>query len=166
MTIKELSNITGYSVSTVSKALNNKGDVSSRTRETIHKEAKRYNYRPNRMAVSLRIKKNKTVAVALPCLRISCFSEALHCIQKYADERGYKVVFYQYGLDKNLLDPFLKFLDTSMIEGLLVLLSDDLEEVLPSLEVPVVIEQFYEVEYNNFIKWKSNEAFLDLEKQL
>ena len=165
MTIKELSHLTGYSVSTVSKALNNKGDISFRTRESISKVAKKHNYRPNRMAISLRMKQNKTVAVALPCLTLYCFSEALHYIQKYADGRGYKVIFYQYGLNQQLLDPFLKFLDTSMIEGLL-LLTDDLDVILPSLEVPVVVEQFQEMEFTNFIKWKSKEAFLDLEKQL
>lgn len=165
MTIKELSHLTGYSVSTVSKALNNKGDISLRTRETINQVAKRYNYKPNRMAISLRMKQNKTVAVVVPCLTLYCFSEALHYVQKYADGKGYKVVFYQYGADQNLLDPFLEVLDTSMIEGLL-LLTDDLDVNLPNLEVPVVVEQFQEMEFSNFIKWKSKEAFLDLEKQL
>ena len=117
------------------------------------------------MAISLRMKQNKTVAVALPCLTLLCFSEALHYIQKYADGKGYKVIFYQYGLNEQLLDSFLKFLDTSMIEGLL-LLTNDLDIILPSLEVPVVVEQFQEMEFTNFIQWKSKEAFLDLEKQL
>lgn len=166
MTIKELSYITGYSVSTVSKALNNKGDISTLTREAIHKIAKRHNYRPNKMAISLRMKRNKTIAVALPCLTVFCFSDALHYIQKQADKRGYKIVLYQYGLNRHLLDSFLRTLDTSMIEGLLVLVTDVETVSLPMIKVPVMIEQFHELEYRNFIEWKSKTAFLDLEKQL
>ncbi|WP_084221520.1 LacI family DNA-binding transcriptional regulator [Winogradskyella sp. PG-2] len=57
VTIKEISSLSGYSISTVSKALNNKLEISKATREIIKSIAKRHNYVPNNYAVSLRIQK-------------------------------------------------------------------------------------------------------------
>ena len=166
MTLKELSHLSGYSVSTISKALNNKEDVSINTKAEISKMAQKYKYKPNKMAMSLRMKKFKTVAVILPCLTLNCFSQALHNIQKSAEELGYDVVIYQYGLDQRFLYPFLENMDKSMIDGLIILAFDKINSVLLPEDIPLVVEEFYEVEFNNFIKWKSKQTFLKLEQLL
>lgn len=52
--LKDISIITGFSVSTISKALNNKDDISTKTKEIIQKAALENNYQPNHYAVMLR----------------------------------------------------------------------------------------------------------------
>ena len=64
VTLKELSNLSGFSVSTVSKALNNKLDISIETRKAIKDIAKKHHYVPNNFAVALRVKRTQTVAVS------------------------------------------------------------------------------------------------------
>ena len=53
-TIKDISKITGFSMSTVSKALNDKEDISDETKLIIRKAALDNNYKPNHYAVMLR----------------------------------------------------------------------------------------------------------------
>ena len=66
MTIREISILSGYSVSTVSKALNNKTDISEGTKTMIKRIAKEHNYVPNKYAVALRKKRIQLIAVILP----------------------------------------------------------------------------------------------------
>jgi len=54
VTIKDISIITGFSPSTVSKALNDKKDVGVNTKQIIQKVALEKNYQPNPYAVALR----------------------------------------------------------------------------------------------------------------
>jgi len=57
--LKKISTLSGFSVSTVSKALNNKKDISSVTREAIQGIAKKHNYVPNFSALALRKQRSK-----------------------------------------------------------------------------------------------------------
>ncbi len=45
---------TGFSIKTVSRVVNNQGDVSPKTRQAIMKVVNKYNYSPNPMAATLR----------------------------------------------------------------------------------------------------------------
>ena len=40
------------------------------------------------------------------------------------------------------------------------------EHTAQAEDIPLVVEEFYEVEFNNFIKWKSKQTFLKLEQLL
>ena len=95
VTIKELSSLSGYSISTVSKALNNKLEISKGTRAAIKAIAKQHNYIPNNYAVSLRIQKSASIAVILPKVTKECYSQALCYLQKAAEDFGYRIFFYQ-----------------------------------------------------------------------
>ncbi|BBK10290.1 MULTISPECIES: LacI family DNA-binding transcriptional regulator [Klebsiella] len=66
MNIKELAEYLNLSTATVSKALNNKSDISSHTREKVLKAAETLGYRPNASARHLRSGKVGVVALLLP----------------------------------------------------------------------------------------------------
>ncbi|MBV8045039.1 LacI family DNA-binding transcriptional regulator [Pluralibacter sp.] len=66
MNIKELADFLNLSTATVSKALNNKNDISSHTRKKVQDAAERLGYRPNASARYLRSGKTGTVALMLP----------------------------------------------------------------------------------------------------
>jgi len=102
LTMKKISSMTGFSVSTISKALNDKEDVGVETRNIIKDIAKKFNYRPNNYAVALRGKKSKSIAVVLPEVTIKHFSQALSFVQKRAEENSYRVFLYQtFNSEKN-----------------------------------------------------------------
>lgn len=66
MNIKELAEYLNLSTATISKALNNKSDISSHTREKVLKAAEALGYRPNASARHLRSGKVGAVALLLP----------------------------------------------------------------------------------------------------
>ncbi|HHG8771116.1 TPA: LacI family DNA-binding transcriptional regulator [Raoultella planticola] len=66
MNIKELAASLGLSTATVSKALNNKSDISSHTRKKVLAAAEQLGYRPNASARHLRSGKVGVVALLLP----------------------------------------------------------------------------------------------------
>ena len=54
------------SVSTVSRVLNGKDRVSEETREKVLDAIKKFNYKPNEIARSLRNKSSMTIGLVLP----------------------------------------------------------------------------------------------------
>ncbi|MEG1211456.1 MAG: LacI family DNA-binding transcriptional regulator [Leclercia sp.] len=66
MNIKELAEFLNLSTATVSKALNNKSDISSHTRKKVLEAAEKLGYRPNASARYLRSGKVGVVALLLP----------------------------------------------------------------------------------------------------
>lgn len=121
VTIKELSLLSGYSISTVSKALNNKLEISKATRETIKTIAKQHNYIPNNYAVSLRIQRTESIAVILPEVTKACYSQSLSQLQKSAESFGYRILFYQsfHSYTKEL--NYIKRLSDGSTDGIIVI---------------------------------------------
>lgn len=93
--LKKLSTISGFSVSTVSKALNNKKEISSATREAIQGIAKEYNYVPNFSALALRKKKSKTLAIIVPKIDESSSAKFLTELQIHAFTHEYRLLILQ-----------------------------------------------------------------------
>lgn len=165
MTIKDLSFMTGYSISTVSKALNNKGDISVNTKKEIVDVAKKYNYSPNKLAVSLRLKKTKSLAVILPCLTINCYSQALHGIQKHASKQGYQTILYQSCLNGESIKSILDKINNGLIDGVIILSSEDIELNHLNYSMPIQTERFCDEDDNDFIDFKSKVLFENLIKR-
>ncbi|EDP70471.1 putative LacI-family transcriptional regulator [Flavobacteriales bacterium ALC-1] len=116
--------MSGYSISTVSKALNNKLEISKATRDAIKTIAKQHNYVPNNYAVSLRMQKTGSIAVILPEITQTCYSYSLCHLQKSAENFGYRILFYQsfYSNAKEL--DYIKSLNDGSIEGIIVVSSE------------------------------------------
>ncbi|MBK9125761.1 MAG: LacI family DNA-binding transcriptional regulator [Chloroflexi bacterium] len=65
-TLKEIARATGYSITTVSRALGGFDDVSDRTRQVILEEAERQGYEPNLAARALQTRRTQTVGLITP----------------------------------------------------------------------------------------------------
>lgn len=126
ITLKELSRVSGYSVSTVSKALNNKLDISVDTRRLIKKIACKYNYIPNNSAVALRKKRTKVISVVVPQINTSFYSCFLFNIEKIAYTHGYRIVLFQ-SLDN--IDKEREFINQSndgSVDGIIIITKNKL----------------------------------------
>jgi len=124
VTIKELSFLSGYSISTVSKALNNKHEISKATRDTIKTIAEQYNYVPNNYAVSLRMQKTGSIAVIIPEITEICYSHSLSHLQKSAESFGYRILFYQSFNSSTKELNYIKSLSDGSIDGIIVVSSE------------------------------------------
>ncbi len=92
MTLKNMAQELGISISTVSKALNGNPEISQNTRELVQAFAKQHNYRPNHMALRLKSKKTKTIGVIVPEIVHEFFSKVIRGIEAVADAEGYNVL--------------------------------------------------------------------------
>ncbi len=75
-TLKDVAKECGLSVTTVSRALNNRGYISSEAHEKIQAAMKKLNYQPNEIARSLSKQSSKSIGVIMPYIDQPFFSEA------------------------------------------------------------------------------------------
>ncbi len=121
MTLREISTITGFSVSTVSKALNNRFDINTDTRKYIQDIANKNNYVPNKNAISLRKSKSHIIAVILPQVNNSIYSEALFAMQKTASNSGYRIMLFQSFTKVEKEKQYLDEINDGSVDGAVVL---------------------------------------------
>jgi len=92
VTIKDIAQRIGVSVSTVSMVLNGKDyRISPATREKVEAAAREMNYRPNRMAAGLVTKTSKTLGLIVPDITNSYFAEMAAVIEAKCADNGYSL---------------------------------------------------------------------------
>ncbi len=97
VTIEDLSNKLGVSRSTVSKALNDRGDVSPRTKERVTQAARELGYQPSAAARSLRRQRTEKIGLVVnyPIRRVSDFlAELIPSMATVAEEAEYNLILY------------------------------------------------------------------------
>ena len=92
LTIKDIAKEFNVSISTVSKALNDRYEISVSTKEKIQKYAKANNYKPNFNALSLKNRQTKTIGIIIPNMLNYFFAQVFNGIEKVANKRGYKII--------------------------------------------------------------------------
>ena len=86
-TLKDVAKECGLSVTTVSRALNNRGYISSEAHEKIQAAMKKLNYQPNEIARSLSKQSSKSIGV-IALYRSAVFSRLLNYLELEADKRA------------------------------------------------------------------------------
>lgn len=174
VTMKTLSQISGYSVSTVSKALRDKKDISIKTRKIIQDLAESHDFVPNNSAIALRSQKSHTIAVIVPQIDSKIYGSMLNSIQHIAFENGYRVVVQQYLNYENEEYGCLKSLRNGGIDGVIVLgSSSGLEELKTSAEAhifPTIVKKIEDLnlkseDYKNVGKKIINALFFKMENR-
>ena len=125
MTLKKISHLSGFSTSTVSKALNDGLDISLDTKKLIRDLAFQYNYIPNKNAVALRKSKTNTIAVILPQVNHQIYGDLLCDIQKMAFEAGYRIVLYQSFAEPLKEQEFLEDASDGSVDAVIILSNNE-----------------------------------------
>lgn len=160
--IRDLANILGVSVSTVSKALNDKSDISPALAKQIREKAEELNYRPNHIASGLRNKKSKLIALIIPEITMYFFPSVIKGIEDVTKQFGYRLMVFQ---SKNDLAEELKNIEICIqqnVDGVLLSITHP-EKSIPHLDmlaehdIPFVLfdkgvekEGFFEVMINDY----------------
>ena len=92
ITLKELSKLLGVSISTISKALNDSHEISASTKQRIREMAELHNYQPNKLAVSLKSGKTRTIGVIIPSIQNYFFAQVLFGIEKVIADSDYNII--------------------------------------------------------------------------
>ena len=119
ITIKDIAHELHFSVSTVSRALQNHPDISEETKKIITNYAREHHYRPNQMASSLRTQKVTTIGLILPELTSYFFSTILEGVEKAANVAGYNVLIARTKEDPEHEKQCLQMLDNARVAGII-----------------------------------------------
>lgn len=92
MTMKEIAKELNISITTVSRALNNKLGVGKETRKAVIDLAQDLDYTPNEIAASLRRRKSNVIGLVLPRIEHYFFSTILKGIVSSAQKDNFVVV--------------------------------------------------------------------------
>jgi len=122
-TIADIARELKITPSTVSRALNGHSAISTSTKSAVTKMARDLNYRPNRLASSLRSGKSKIIGVIIPSAEINFFGSVVHGVQKIASENDYNVLLYHSNeleeVEKKGVGTFLR----SRVDGVIASIS-------------------------------------------
>ncbi|SCY42786.1 transcriptional regulator, LacI family [Nonlabens sp. Hel1_33_55] len=125
LTLKKIAQDLNVSISTVSKALRDSHEISVETRDKIKDYAKKYNYKPNNIALSLKNQKTKKIGIIIPEIVHHFFATVISGIEKVANEKGYQVIICLSGesFDKEVVN--MDMLANGSIDGFIMSLSKE-----------------------------------------
>lgn len=92
ITIREVAQISGVSIATVSRVLNNSESVTEKTREKVTQAMAHLGYNRNAVARSLKIRTTKTIGIIAPELSNTFFMEVLESMEKCLALHDYTMV--------------------------------------------------------------------------
>ena len=122
-TIKDIARKLNISVSTVSRAFNDKYDIRKETRDRILKTANDMGYRPNPIAKKLIQQKTYNIGVVVPEFINSFFPEVIIGMQDILLKEGYQVLIMQSNESHLTELQNVKTLEDNMVDGLIISLS-------------------------------------------
>jgi LacI family transcriptional regulator len=120
ITIKDIAKKLNISIATVSRAFNDKSDISATTKNLILKTAKEMGYRPNPMAKKLMQKRSLTIGIVVPEFLNSFFPEVIIGAQEILFEKGYQVLITQSNENFETELKNIKALEDSMVDGIII----------------------------------------------
>ena len=149
VTIKDISKKSGYSVTTVSKALNDYPDIPQKTKDKILKLCDEMGYVPNLSARSLVNKKSYTIGVIFEentglGLQHPLFSNILESFKNEVEKSGYDIMFLSKSMGHNKGSYYQHCL-RKQVDGVLVVCAEyDSKEMHELYEgtIPTVIIDF------------------------
>lgn len=137
-TIKDVAREAGLTVGTVSRVLNNRGYISSETRDKVYEVMRRLNYQPNELARSLYKKVNNTIGVIVPRLVHPYFAWLVNELLSEASRAHYKVLLYKSEADTRLEHEYIDMCRANQVAGI-VLCSPSVDAgELRELHVPII----------------------------
>ena len=92
VTIKDIARESGYSVSTVSRVLNNRNDVSPDARKKIEEVVASFNFVPNNNAKHLKQNNSKAIGVLVKGISNMLFASVVEEIQRMIEKTEYTLV--------------------------------------------------------------------------
>jgi DNA-binding LacI/PurR family transcriptional regulator len=119
-TINEVAQAAGVSRQTVSRVLNNRPDVSPKTRKRVKEIINQLDYQPSAIARSLSLNKTYTFGVVTAGLKYIGPSRTLSGITREADELGYGLLLKELdSYSANNVYPLLQWFQSHHVDGVI-----------------------------------------------
>ena len=141
--LKDIAKESGYSIKTVSRALNDHPDISAETKEKILKIADKYSYHPNLLAKGLRTRKTYTIGYIIPDINNEFFAKVGIVIENEFRKYGYNILIsFTRGESKCEIES-LKLILSKRVDGVILATVGEtekyIEKILDSYKIPIVV---------------------------
>jgi LacI family transcriptional regulator len=136
----------GVSPMTVSRVINEKGDVSSPTRQRVLEVIETMGYRPSGIARGLATQRTGTLGLVVPDVANPFFSDVAQGVEHVAYAEGYNVFLCNTEEDPQRELGVLESLEEKRVDGLILCSSrlpdDQLEEIVARHQSVVLVNRF------------------------
>lgn len=128
-TLKELAEILGFSISTVSRALKDHPDISEPTKKKVKELAAMMEYEPNNYAVQLRTKQSTVLGILVPTIDNFFYDSFIAAVEDEARIHGYLVLILQSKDKLEIENANLNLFRKNMVSGLFASVSIETEDL-------------------------------------
>ena len=118
--IADVAREAGVSAQTVSRALNNKGEISAETRERVLETVERLGYRPNTLARGLVTQKTSTLGLVVPDIANPFFSEVARGAEDTAHRAGFSLLLCNTMENSAREVEALRTLEAQRVDGIIL----------------------------------------------
>ncbi len=142
VTIRDVAKKAGVSRQTVSRAINNKEEISPETRSRILEIAREMGYRPSGIARSLKTNRTLTIGLVVPDIANPFFAEVVRGASEVAYGVGYSVLLCNTDESPDREWGILRTLEAHRVDGLVLIssrLSDEMLGELGDASCPIVV---------------------------
>lgn len=150
-TLELIAKKTGYSISTISRVLNNKAKLSRISKETvdlIRLEAEKCGYSPNLVAKNLRTNQSRIIGLVVPYLSNPYFSEMANVIIAEAKRVGYTTIVIDTMENEEMQNSAVAMLLSRQVEGIIIVPCGNNPKLLEQTSecgLPIVlVDRYYE----------------------
>lgn len=150
LSIRDIAKLSGVSISTVSRVLNNTGRFSSKTKEKVLKICKEYGYQPNTFAQNLRTQKTAFIGIIVPDISNEFFANIVKNCENYLFKMGYLAIVCNTDRNSDLEKKYIEKLSNHMVAGFIVISANSKNIQSFNISLPTVyIDRLPAIEENN-----------------
>ena len=120
-TIEDVAALAGVSRQTVSRAINDKGEISPTTKEKVMAAVQQLGYQPNRQAQSMVTQRTQTVGLVIPDISNLFFPEVARGVQDTAQQHNYNVLLCNTDDDPDEEIRVLNSLQAQGVDGIIII---------------------------------------------
>jgi len=153
VTLKDIAQRLGITVTTVSKALKDYPDISKKTKEAVRELAAQLKYQPDSQALALRGSKSYTIGLIIPEIVHFFFSNVINGIMNYLETKGYRLLITLSNNSTELEAKQVNLLFGNKVDGVLVSLANETVDVghfklLSEYDIPLVMFDKVNLDFN------------------
>lgn len=121
VTINDVAREAGVSLATVSRVINNKGNVSDRVKENVELIIKKLGYVPNNAARALVNKTTNSIGVIVNNLHDPFFCDLIKGFENGANKTSYNIIFCSVlGGDVEIKERYIKYLTNGVVDAVVL----------------------------------------------
>lgn len=145
MNIYDIAKESGTSISTVSRVLNNKGNVNPQIRSRVEEVLKKYDYKPSAIARGMVSKTMMSIAILTVDVRVSHYARMIYVIEQFFSNKGYNVTVCNTGGSIEECERYMEILSEKQVDGIVLIGSvfnrlEDRPEITAKIkDIPVVV---------------------------